>query len=443
MQLSLKPPTPFRGAILAAAAIIASAFGQTGLTTIQDTLFKADGTRFTGTLTIQWNTFDAANIGTVVQQSRSVPVVNGNLQVQLVPNAGAQSPANSYVVHYQSDGSQQFTETWTVPTNVQAMSVAQVRTATLSGTGSTGTAGNQTPIVESAVIGLTADLAVRPIEGPGFGTGSVAVINQNGQIETAVGNSGDCVYVDGTAGPCGSQTAVFFDAETPGGLVDGINTTFTLANPPSGSSLMLFRNGLYMTAAFDYTLSASSLTFVAGAPPQPGDTLIASYRLDPSAGNIGALQGGPGQLHNTVVAQVLCGSNGRSTSQSTWSTLGTCNLTAAALRPGDRIEIRFNFAHTGTASGFDIEIDWGATKILSRHAGTRDAAVAGQVESAMSAAGAQITVQSWGTVLTFLPVIVTSPVQQGLTINLKGIVSTAGSDALSLASFTVLRYPGF
>ena len=88
---------------------------------------------------------------------------------------------------------------------------------------------------------------------------------------------GDCVYVDGTAGACGGPSPSFFDAEVPGGVVDGTNRTFTLANPPSGSSLMLFRNGMYMKAGFDYNLSAEVIQFVAAATPQPQDTLVASY----------------------------------------------------------------------------------------------------------------------------------------------------------------------
>src|SRR6266567_3171305 len=108
MRLFPKQLAPLSGILIAAMVLSGMAFAQTGLTTIQDTLFKADGTRFSGTLTIQWSTFDATNIGTIVQQSKSVDVLNGNLMVQLVPNAGAQAPANTYTVQYQSDGSQQF-----------------------------------------------------------------------------------------------------------------------------------------------------------------------------------------------------------------------------------------------------------------------------------------------------------------------------------------------
>jgi hypothetical protein len=436
--------TALRGALFAATVFCGMAFAQSGLTTIQDTLFKADGTRFNGTLSIQWSTFDASNIGTIVQQSRSVTVSNGNLQVQLVPNATTAAPANVYTVHYQSDGNQQFTETWSVPSSASALTVAAVRVGmvTASSGNSSGSAGNQTPIVESSVVGLVSDLAQRPIKGPGFATGTVAVINQNGQIEAAVGDVGECIYVDGTAGPCGGTTSQYFDAETPGGLVDGANRIFTLLNPPSGSSLMLFRNGLYMSANFDYTLAGSTLTFPNGDAPQPGDTLIASYRIDPSssAGSIGALSSGSSGTR-TVMAQVLCSANGRSTNQAAWVSLGSCDVAAVALKPGDRIEIRFSFTHTGATSGYDTEIDWGNTPILARHAAPQDAAYVGQAEAAVGAAGVQITVQSWGTILPFLPGVVSAPLQSGVKVDFRGRMSGPNVDTVGLTSFTVLRYP--
>lgn len=422
--------------LLALAAFCGIASAQTGLSSIQDTLFRADGTRFTGTLNIHWSTFDAANIGTIVQQSRTVQVVNGNLQIQLTPNAGASSPANIYTVNYQSDGFEQFSETWTVPISSGSLRVADVRTGTTTSSGSS--AGNQTPIVESSVVGLVADLALRPVKGAGFGTGAVAVINQNGQIETVVGNVGDCVFSDGTTGPCGGQASMFFDAEVPGGIVDGSNDTFTLSNPPSGSSLQLFRNGMYMKAGFDYTLTGSGVQFAAGAVPQPLDTLVANYRVDP-ASNVGNITG-PG-VHASGVAQILCNANGHTNSRNISTSLGSCDVPAAAMKPGDRIEIRFAYAHTGTASGFDVSLNWGSTILLSRHGGQQDIAFAGQADASISSAGAQVTIQSWGTILSFLPGILDSTVQNGLKIDLRGSVSNPGSDTIGLTSYTVLRYP--
>ena len=431
---------------IAALCLVQSVQAQTGLTTIQDTLFRADGTRFNGTLTIQWSTFDAVNIGTIVQQSKSVRVVNGNLDVQLVPNAGAQAPANIYTVHYQSDGSQQFTETWTVPVSTQPLTVSSVRVGSLSvsGGGSTsgtsGDSGSSSPIPESSVTGLQADLNQRPTKGAAYGTNGVAVVDNNGILQTAAGQVGDCVLVDGTTGPCGSPT--YSDAETPGGIVDGSNNTFTLANTPLGTSLMLFRNGLYMTIGSDYTLTASSVQFAAGAIPQPGDTLTASYRVDLSAGSdvAHAVTAQPA-IRATSMAQVLCSAAGTGTSAASWNTLGACDIPASQLNAGDRIEVRFSFAHTGTASKFNLQINWGATTVLARTGSAQDIAVAGTCEAAITSAGAQITVQSWGTVLPFLPQILNSPAQSGVRIALLGSLLNAGSDSVTLTNYTVLRYP--
>jgi hypothetical protein len=436
---------PLGRKILALSALCGLAWSQTGLTTIQDTLFKADGTRFSGSLGIQWVTFDLSNGGTVVQQSRTVPVVNGNLQLQLVPNAAIASPGNIYTVIYQGDGRQQFTEMWTVPASATALTVRDVRTGTvIIGGGNSGGGGSNTgvpaPIPESSVTGLTADLSLRPTKGVAFGANGVAVVDSNGAIETAVGQVGDCVLVDGTTGPCGAPT--FSDAETPGGIVDGSNNNFTLANVPSGTSLMLFRNGLYQTLGFDYTLAGLSIQFTSGAVPEPGDALVASYRVDPSAaGSIGGISNPLPSIRASVAPQVLCNSAGISTRVGLWTTLGSCDVPPSQLRTGDRIELRFTFQHVGRATGFDIEIDWGATTILARHGGVQDAAVAGGADAAIIGTGALLTVQSFGSVLQFLPSVLASPLQNGVQVALKASAGASLTDTVQLANFTVVRYP--
>ncbi|HEY4086800.1 MAG TPA: hypothetical protein VGM43_12720 [Bryobacteraceae bacterium] len=278
---------------LSAAAILLPvlcgiASGQNPLTTIQDTLFNADGARYNGTLVIRWSTFDTQNPGTIIQQSKSVQVVNGNLLVQLAPNNTAQPPANLYNVFYHSDGNQQYTETWTVTPSSTPLKVAQVRTGggVGGGGGGDGSAGGLTGAAESTITNLVSDLNARPIKGPGYGTGAVAVVNQSGQIETVVGNLGDCVFVDGTTGPCtaGLTLPSFVNGEAPSGQINGLNATFTLANSPATSSLLLFRNGLLLKAGVDYTLNGSTVQFAAASIPQPNDTLSAQYRVDPGTG---------------------------------------------------------------------------------------------------------------------------------------------------------------
>jgi hypothetical protein len=409
--------------MLLLAAFCGLAWGQTtGLTTIQDTLFRADGTRFNGT---------------IVQQSRTVQVVNGNLQLQLVPNATATPPANIYTVNYQSGGYQQFTENWTVPVSSTPLTVSAVRVSNSApGTGSGG-AGNATTLPESAVIGLQADLSQRVAKGVGFGTNAVAVVDDNGNLVTAVGDPGTCVFVDGTTGPCTGDT--FADAETPGGAVDGVNNSVTLAYAPLGTSMLLFRNGLYLTPNFDYTLSGQTVTFVNGATPQPGDTLTASYRVDTSnSGNLGNLIN-PVPTHSP---QVICSSAGSSVTTAAWKTVGGCDVPATGLNPGDRIEVRFTFAHTGNTQGYNLQINWGNTTILNRTAAPQDAAVAGTAESAVTATGALLSIESWGTVLPFAPALVNAPLQAGLEVTFRAQMLGTGPDSVALTNYTVTRYPG-
>src|SRR5262249_24073065 len=80
---------------LAAGWLAAAAYAGPPLTTIQDVLYKADGSRFNGILTIGWNSFQASDNSTIVTQSATVKVVDGNLRVQLVPSATA-TPAGVY-----------------------------------------------------------------------------------------------------------------------------------------------------------------------------------------------------------------------------------------------------------------------------------------------------------------------------------------------------------
>lgn len=75
-------------------------------------------------------------------------------------------------------------------------------------------------------------------------------------------------------------TSAFADAETPGGVIDGVNLAFTLAATPNpASGLKLYKNGVLLQIGGDYTLSGNTVTFInATIAPQPGDKLVANYR---------------------------------------------------------------------------------------------------------------------------------------------------------------------
>jgi hypothetical protein len=269
----------FRRPVLLLMAAASLAAGQPALTTIQDILYRANGTRFTGTMFVQWNSFEAGDTSNIATANLTLPIVNGVLKVKLVPTTTA-TPGAQYNITYNSGGVTQFTEVWAVPPSTPTLRVRDVRIS--SGT-VVGPPPVTSPIQIGDVVGLPNALAVRPTEGVGFVAGRAAVIDQAGQIDGATGNLGDCVKVDGSSGPCGSGggggVPSFSDGETPTGAINAINTTFTLNFSPSPTvSLTLSRNGLLMKQGTDYSLSGAVITFFAGSVPQTGDVLLASYR---------------------------------------------------------------------------------------------------------------------------------------------------------------------
>lgn len=269
----------------AAVSVLAGAlaWAQPPLTTIQDVLFKADGTRFNGLIQIAWTSFEGGNQTNIPQQTRTVRIIDGNLFVQLVPTISA-VPAAVYTVRYSSDGKIQFTEYWAVPATTSRLRVRDVRTTDPQFPGG-GAGGATSPVQISDVVGLTEELANRPLRGPAYANARAAVIGDTGLIEGALGSPTDCVRVDGTAGPCGgggSGDTAFVDAATPTGAIDGSNNVFTLASAPNPSvSLQIYRNGALQRpgSGNDYVLSSNTVTFQTGATPQSGDILLAYYRV--------------------------------------------------------------------------------------------------------------------------------------------------------------------
>ena len=412
---------------LAAVCLAMSLLAAPPLTTIQDVLYKANGARFNGSLTISWSSFEAIDHSVIEQQSTTVTVVNGNLQVQLVPTTTA-TPAAFYTVVYNSDGRVQFQETWAVPSSVQALRVRDVRLAPAGVGAVTAT------IQESDVMGLISDLGARPLMGPGYSVGRVAFVNSFGAMETVIGTPTDCVRVDGSSGPCGGTPPGFVDGDAPAGLVDGANTAFTLSGVPNpAASLAMYRNGMLQKPGQDFTLSGNQIQFVSAAAPQAGDTLAANYRLTGSAGDTLQLFPNP---------QVLCSGLGAATSSSTLASVGTCSIPAGFLAPGDRVEIRFDLDHSGAAGGFSFEVHWGATTVLARTASAVDAQATGRADAALTGAGAQLSHQSWGTSLAFAAGvgISTDDFTAGITVDFLANRAQFG-ETVTLKNFTVVRFP--
>jgi hypothetical protein len=186
----------------------------------------------------------------------------------------------------------------------------------------------------------------------------------------------------------------------------------------------------------DYNATGNSVQFVTVSTPQPGDTLLASYRTADSSGAV------TNSFSGFSTVQVLCSGSGATITSAGMTSMGTCAIPAGLLSQGDRIEIRFDYIHSGTAGGFSIEPHWGATTIVHRDAPASEGLVAGRADAGVLTANAQLSSQTWGAALTFSAnaVVAGDTYINGLSIDFRGLVS-GGGDSLTLSNFTVVRIP--
>jgi hypothetical protein len=67
-----------------------------------------------------------------------------------------------------------------------------------------------------------------------------------------------------------------FVQETPGGTVDGVNTSFTVStNPIFTSAHLLFVNGILLKQGVHYTISGNTITMTSA--PANGQSLYSVY----------------------------------------------------------------------------------------------------------------------------------------------------------------------
>ena len=421
--------------VVIATVVTGIAAAQPALTNIQDVLYRADGTRFTGTMQITYQSFSGGDTSNIATANLTLQIVNGSLRTRLVPTTNASAGAQ-YNITYNAAGISQFTETWAVPPSTNILRVRDVRIASGSVIGPPPVV---SPVQIGDVIGLANELEVRPMHGVGYTLGRTAVINGAGQIDGAAGSLSDCVHVDGSSGPCGSGGGsgvggAFADGEIPTGSINGTNTVFALTHTPDpAGSLTLYRNGLRMTNGVDYTLSASTVTFFVTSRPQTGDQLAASYRFADPGNPLGTLSS----------PQVVCSSVGASTSSITITQLATCTVPAGVLGSGDRLEIRFQLVHTGTAQGFSGEVRIGTTTVVARSAGAAESRFSGTTEFSIYGTDQVWDSTTWGTILAATPSFggAAEDTSQALTVSFRGQMAAAATDSVSLRNFTVIRYP--
>jgi hypothetical protein len=179
---------------------------QVALTTISDTVYRADGSGASGTALISWPSFQTAAGDAVAAGNLSVTVGPlGAFTVQLVPNVGTTPAGTYYIVVFQLDDGTVRTEYWAVPTTSPTTIAAVLTTP---GTGLGNLAVTQ-EYVNAAVAPLAVDATVVHLAGtetitgtkqftvpPSLPTpvGATDAANK-GYVDAAVGNVGSGAYV--------------------------------------------------------------------------------------------------------------------------------------------------------------------------------------------------------------------------------------------------------
>jgi hypothetical protein len=228
------------GALLVALTLATTSQAQgPALTTISDTVYRADGTPAEGTVLISWPSFQTAEGDVVAAGNASVTLgPAGAFTVQLVPNVGASPAGTFYVVVLQLDDGTVRTEYWAVtttsPTTIDAV-------LTTPGTGLANLAATQ-QYVNTAVAGLAVDSTVVHLAGTETITGTKQFATPP-SLPTPVGASDGTnkSYVDTAVANVGSGAYV---AIAGGTMTGALNLPADPASPTQAADRHYVDNGL-------------------------------------------------------------------------------------------------------------------------------------------------------------------------------------------------------
>jgi hypothetical protein len=256
--------------VLLAALFARGTLAQVMTTTVQGTVYRANGTVAAGTVLISWSSFTTPDNQAVAPGSLSATIgANGWLSVSLIPNAGA-LPAGSYytAVYHLTDGTVR-QDYWLVPASgtAQLSSVESALIPSMLGTGVSQS------YVQSAIASATSSFL--PLAG--------------GVLSGPLTLSGDPVAANQAATKHYADEIAAAALPLAGGTLTG---PLTLSAPPSSVS----QAGLYLSGAFNYGMHLQT-------PPAGSDGSVASV----GCGTGSCTQSTPG--YNFLSASNSAGNN--------------------------------------------------------------------------------------------------------------------------------------
>ena len=247
-------------------------------TTITQTVTGSDGSNSNGTVLVRISAPCQSGANYVDQRTIAVSFLNGALSLSLAPNDSCVTTGTetgtTYAVSFMTcpavsgattakpcptGASQQWSQTWAVPTSSTPVTVNSIVVPTPTGS---------VPLLSGA---LTGDV----VKSSGSSATTVEAI-QGHPVTNAAPTDGQTYRYSASSGQWNLVT--FVQQEILTGTLDGTNVTFTLTHAPAGG-LTVKRNGLeqFNGSAGDYTVSGNTVTFATVSTPQPGDLLTANY----------------------------------------------------------------------------------------------------------------------------------------------------------------------
>lgn len=148
-----------------------------------------------------------------------------------------------------------------------------------------------------------------------------------------------------------------------------------------------------------------------------------------------------GQTH--PLPQVLCSSTGGTTSSTTSTSLGSCFVPSFFFDAGDRIEITVNASHSGSASGFTLELRYGSNSVLSKSFTSSASSAALTASGGFFGSGVSWIISNTNNSATseLITQETTLTPTNSASISFRANLNSSSSDSITIRNFSVVRYP--